>query len=50
MVHQTLESLRTALDNADRAVRQAVDDGNIVEVMTAMDRDIVSLSVNNVMP
>ena len=46
MVFDTLESLRTAIANADRAVHQAVGDGNICEVMTAMNRDLVSLPLN----
>ena len=46
MFFDTLKSLRTAIANADRAVRQAVGDGNICEVMTAMNRDLVSLPLN----
>ena len=46
MFFDTLESLRTAIANADRAVCQAIGDGNICEVMTAMNRDLVSLPLN----
>ena len=46
MFFDTLKSLRIAIANADRAVHQAVGDGNICEVMTAMNRDLVSLPLN----
>jgi hypothetical protein len=46
MSFNTVESLRIALDNADRAVREAVANGNICEVMIEIDRDVVSLPLN----
>ena len=46
MFFYTLESLRTAIASADRAVCQAVCDGNICEVMMAINRDLVSLPLN----
>ena len=46
MFFDTLKSLCTAIANTDCAVRQAVGDGNICEVMMAINRDLVSLPLN----
>ena len=42
MPFDTAESLRVALDDADRALRQAVQDGTLFEVMEKKTRVVVS--------
>lgn len=40
--YKTAEALRTALEDADRAVRQGVEEGNLEFVMTGLHADLVS--------
>jgi hypothetical protein len=42
MVFETAEAFRHALDTADKAIRQAVQKGNIVEVVEALKPELVS--------
>jgi len=39
----TAEQVRTALNNADRAIHGAIHDGTLVEVMAALSSDLVSV-------
>ena len=42
MPFQTAEDLRNAINAADATIRKAVEDGDLVQVLARIQRDIVS--------
>lgn len=42
MPFATREALREAIDNVDRAIQRAVNDGNLVDVFEQFKRELVS--------
>lgn len=48
MPFDNLESLRDALNAADAAIRQSIEDDNIQQVMHGLEDDIVSVLVHGI--
>ena len=42
----TAEDLRNAMNTADAAIRKAVEDGDLMQVLARIRRDIVSFFLN----
>jgi hypothetical protein len=47
MPFATAEQVRTAIDNADLAIRRAIEDGTLLTVMYAMKGKIVSCFISS---